>query len=130
MLGPGVMIVPILEENYTKNTIPAYLPKGFWYHHYYLNDVIESLGEVHDLQIPVHSIPILYQGGSIIVKQKGEQNTVLSRKNKFSIEAFLSSDDTADGEFFWDDGVSNRNYATNIPQRCNKYFTVRIIGNK
>ncbi|OXA58369.1 Lysosomal alpha-glucosidase [Folsomia candida] len=107
MLGPGVMIVPILEENYTKNTIPAYLPKGFWYHHYYLNDVIESLGEVHDLQIPVHSIPILYQGGSIIVKQKGEQNTVLSRKNKFSIEAFLSSDDTADGEFFWDDGVSN-----------------------
>lgn len=108
MLGKAVLVIPILEENYTKDTISAYLPKGFWYQHS-TGEVIESLGEQRDLKIPQHSIPVLYQGGSIVIKQEGAQNTFDSRKNKFKIEAFLSSDDTADGEFFWDDGVSNCN---------------------
>jgi hypothetical protein len=83
------------------------------YPHYSGSEVIESLGEQRELSIPEHSIPILYQGGSVIVKQKGGQNTVESRKNKFSIEVFLSPEDTADGEFFWDDGFSNRNLIFN-----------------
>jgi lysosomal alpha-glucosidase len=123
MLGPSVMIVPILEENYTKPTITAYLPKGFWYSHY-SQDVIESLSEERELDIPnKNAIPILYRGGSVIIKQPNAlaQNTVQSRKSKFSIEVYLSDADTAYGEFFWDDGVSNRNLNANhnFQKLCN-----------
>lgn len=107
MLGPGVMIVPILEENYSKDTIVAYLPKGWWYYHH-SPTIIESLGEEQSLDVPEDAIPVMYKGGSIIMKQDPGQNTKESRKNKFHIEIFLSENNNATGEFFWDDGVSNR----------------------
>ncbi|CAL8074591.1 unnamed protein product [Orchesella dallaii] len=106
MLGSSVMVVPILEENYSKPTIEAYLPKGWWYQHYFA-EIIESLGEERELQIPENSIPILYRGGSIIMKQDPALNTQLSRHNKFHIHVFLSKDSNATGDFYWDDGVSN-----------------------
>ncbi|ODN01640.1 Lysosomal alpha-glucosidase [Orchesella cincta] len=106
MLGSSVMIVPILEENYNKPTITAYLPKGWWYQHYF-SEIIESLGEERQLTIPDNSIPILYRGGTIIMKQDPALNTQLSRHNKFHIHVFLSQDSNATGEFYWDDGVSN-----------------------
>lgn len=74
MLGPAVMVVPILEENYDKPTVNAYLPKGWWYQHYF-PEIIESLGESRGVQVPENSIPILYRGGTIIMKQDPALNT-------------------------------------------------------
>jgi alpha-glucosidase (family GH31 glycosyl hydrolase) len=76
MLGPSVLIIPILVENYTDPTIRAYLPLGWWYQHYYDN-ILDSLGEESDVRVPeeFHSIPILYQGGTILVKQEPGQTT-------------------------------------------------------
>jgi alpha-glucosidase (family GH31 glycosyl hydrolase) len=109
MLGSSVMVVPILEENFNRSYIQAYLPLGYWYNHY-TTSATESLGEMKYLPVNTDSIPILYRGGSIIMKQDALLNTVESRKGKFLIQAFLSKYDTAEGEFFWDDGVSNRKF--------------------
>lgn len=69
MLGPSVLIIPVLDDN-EESTIRAYLPKGWWYQHYF-DEIIESLSEMRDIQVPVqnHSIPVLYRSGSIIIRQ-------------------------------------------------------------
>lgn len=70
------MIIPILEENYDKPTINAYLPAGWWYQHYF-SDIIESYGEERPIKIPANSIPVLYRGGAVIMKQDPALNTQL-----------------------------------------------------
>jgi lysosomal alpha-glucosidase len=104
MLGSAVLVVPILEENYTAKTIKAYLPSGWWYQHHF-SEIVDSLGEERELKIPKDSIPVLYRGGSIIVKQEPGQTTTASRKNKYHIHVYLSKYGNASGELYWDDGI-------------------------
>jgi len=79
MLGPSVLVIPILEEGHQASTVDAYLPRGWWYPHYESTEIIESLGEVVAVRVPdeFHSIPILYRENSIIIRQEPAANTVL-----------------------------------------------------
>jgi len=107
MLGNAVLVVPILEKSFAAEYKQTYLPLGYWYNHY-SDHVVDSLGESTFVPVEPNSIPVLYRGGSIIVKQEPLLNTVACRKSNFFIQAFLSKSGSAEGEFFWDDGVSNR----------------------
>jgi len=75
MLGTSIMVIPILEENFNRKTISAYLPAGWWYYHH-SSGIIESFGEKRDILVADNSIPVLYKGGSVIVMQKPALNTV------------------------------------------------------
>ena len=75
MLGPSVLVAPILTENFDESSLKVYLPRGYWYSHYSMGPPAESFGEYHDVVVPDNSIPVFYRGGSIIVGQEPGNST-------------------------------------------------------
>ena len=101
--GPGLMVVPVLEENAT--AVTAYLPKGLWYD-YYTKSPIISKGESVNLSAPLDTIPLLIRGGYILPQQAPEQTTTKTRLNKIEILAAADEQLNAYGQLYWDDGDS------------------------
>eukprot|EP00088_Acartia_fossae_P064412 TRINITY_DN7924_c0_g1_i12.p1 TRINITY_DN7924_c0_g1~~TRINITY_DN7924_c0_g1_i12.p1 ORF type:complete len:879 (-),score=174.43 TRINITY_DN7924_c0_g1_i12:112-2748(-) len=110
LLGPAVLISPILEEGAIRRTV--YLPPGedtIWY------DAItgekkSGLIEVEsDLQNPSHTTPLHIRGGYILPIQDPEtKNTVQQRATRaLSLLVYLDSKSEARGNLYLDDGESD-----------------------
>lgn len=110
--GRSLLISPILEQGQTELTY--YLPTGRWYDFYKPGSFIEG-PMTNTISVNTNSPVFLHvRSGSILPMQEPARNTTYSRKNAMKLLVALDKPDTeggtAEGELFWDDGVSIDTY--------------------
>lgn len=103
MWGSALLITPATSVSTTQGE--GYLPKDRWYD-WFNHSYIDSPGHMITFDLPMEHINLQVRGGSIVPLQEPAVTTTLSRKKPFSLLVALSPGSTADGEMFWDDGIS------------------------
>uniref|UniRef100_A0A8C0L4M3 Maltase-glucoamylase n=1 Tax=Canis lupus dingo TaxID=286419 RepID=A0A8C0L4M3_CANLU len=103
LLGPAFLVSPVLEPN--ARNVTAYFPRARWYD-YYTGVDIGARAEWKSLPAPLDHINLHVRGGYILPWQEPAQNTHLSRKNSLGLIVALDYKREAQGELYWDDGVS------------------------
>jgi len=104
LLGPGLLITPVLTEGAT--TVSGYFPKALWYDYYTHAAETDGTAQTKTLSAPRTKIPLHIRGGTIIPTQEPELTTTDSRKNPLGLLVALSSFGTASGSLYYDDGES------------------------
>ncbi|GES59432.1 alpha-glucosidase AgdA [Aspergillus terreus] len=108
MVGPSVMVVPVLEPQVdtVKGVFPGVGNGEVWYDWYTQMAVDAKPGVNTTLSAPLGHIPVFVRGGSVIPMQEPALTTTDARKTPWSLLTSLSSDGTAWGELYLDDGES------------------------
>uniref|UniRef100_A0A8P0TBI0 Maltase-glucoamylase n=1 Tax=Canis lupus familiaris TaxID=9615 RepID=A0A8P0TBI0_CANLF len=120
LLGPAFLVSPVLEPN--ARNVTAYFPRARWYD-YYTGVDIGARAEWKSLPAPLDHINLHVRGGYILPWQEPAQNTHLSRKNSLGLIVALDYKREAQGELYWDDGVSKGR----LP--CGMLLCAKIINN-
>ncbi|XP_014441943.1 probable maltase-glucoamylase 2 [Tupaia chinensis] len=107
MLGPAILISPVLESNILE--ISAYFPRARWYD-YSTASGSDSTGEWKFLEAPLDHINLHVRGGFILPWQEPASNTHYSRQNFMGLTVALDDNGRAEGQMFWDDGQSIDTY--------------------
>ncbi|XP_077637197.1 putative maltase-glucoamylase 2 [Crocuta crocuta] len=107
MLGPAILISPVLESNTFK--VLAYFPRARWYD-YSTESGNTSTGEWRTLEAPLDHINVHIRGGYILPWQEHAMNTHSSRQKFLGLIVALDDDGKAEGQIFWDDGQSIDTY--------------------
>ncbi|XP_061021942.1 maltase-glucoamylase isoform X3 [Dama dama] len=103
MLGPAILISPVLENNTFQ--VQAYFPRARWYD-YHTGSGNESIGEWKVLEAPLDHINLHIRGGYILPWQEPAMNTHSSRQKYMGLIVALDDSGRAEGQLFWDDGQS------------------------
>lgn len=108
MVGPSVMVVPVLEPQVdtVKGVFPGVGNGEVWYDWYTQTAVDAEPGVNKTLSAPLGHIPVFVRGGSVIPMQEPALTTTDARKTPWSLLTSLSSEGTAWGELYLDDGES------------------------
>ncbi|XP_061493207.1 sucrase-isomaltase, intestinal [Rhineura floridana] len=101
--GPALLISPVLEEGAV--TVNAYIPDARWYD-YYTEEDIQIRRQFHVLQAPLDHINLHIRGGYIIPWQVSDITTNASRRNPMGLTVALDDNGNAEGQLYWDDGVT------------------------
>ncbi|ESO98985.1 hypothetical protein LOTGIDRAFT_114214 [Lottia gigantea] len=101
LLGPALLISPVLQQNQTK--VEAYFPQSRWYD-YMTGEEIVPAAQFHNLYTPLHKFNLHVRGGYIIPVQRPDTTTYTSRKNSMDLLIALDEHNVANGELFLDDG--------------------------
>ncbi|XP_032257174.1 putative maltase-glucoamylase-like protein FLJ16351 [Phoca vitulina] len=107
MLGPALLISPVLESNTFETR--AYFPRGCWYD-YSTESGSVSTGEWKILGAPLDHINLHIRGGYILPWQEPAMNTHASRQKFMGLIVALDNNGKAEGQVFWDDGQSIDTY--------------------
>lgn len=104
LIGSSFLVSPVLKPK--KTTVNAYFPEARWYD-FRKGHLIEKNGW-SSLNAPINYINLHLRGGSIIPIQDPKEclNTECSRKKPFGLIVTLDKSNKANGELWWDDGVS------------------------
>ncbi|XP_016017508.2 sucrase-isomaltase, intestinal isoform X1 [Rousettus aegyptiacus] len=110
--GPALLITPVLKEG--ADTVSAYIPDATWYD-YETGAKRPWRKQRVNMYLPGDKIGLHLRGGYIIPIQEPAVTTTASRKNPLGLIVALDEDNTAKGDFFWDDGetkdtIENGNY--------------------
>ncbi|XP_019573698.2 sucrase-isomaltase, intestinal [Rhinolophus sinicus] len=110
--GPSLLITPVLKQGAT--TVSAYIPDATWYD-FETGEKRPWKKQRVDMHLPGDKIGLHLRGGYIIPIQQPAVTTTASRKNPLGLIVALADDNTAKGDFFWDDGetkdtIQNGNY--------------------
>lgn len=109
LLGPSLMVVPVLYENETK--VHAYFPPGRWYNDTGL--LVTSQGQYLDLDMPLDRILLARRGGSVIPEHPVAHTTTYQRQNfNYTLSVYLDENNRASGSLFIDDGESTNTLIT------------------
>ncbi|ESO98989.1 hypothetical protein LOTGIDRAFT_114212, partial [Lottia gigantea] len=103
LLGPALLISPVLEPNQTH--VHAYFPRARWYD-YHTGEEIPETPTYRQLYTPLDKYNLHIRGGHVIPWHEPGNTTYESRKNYFGISIALDENHLANGELFWDDGES------------------------
>ena len=107
--GNELLICPVLNED--TFVVTAYLPSGIWYDYRSYSRISAQVPGFVTLPAPPEIVPLLAKGGSIFPSQlPGAKTTKDSQSMPFHIQIFLSENQHASGELFWDDGDSLNTY--------------------
>lgn len=108
LLGPSIMVVPVLEPlvNYTKGVFPGIKQGEVWYDWYTQTAVDAQPGVNTTIPAPLSHIPVFVRGGSILPMQEPALTTREARSTPWSLLTSLSSQGTATGQLYLDDGES------------------------
>lgn len=108
LLGPSLLVTPVLVQGATsvQGVFPGIAQGQVWYDWYTLAAVDAAPGENKTIEAPLGHIPVFVRGGSILPIQKPGYTTTESRKNPWSLLVALSSEGTASGQLYIDDGES------------------------
>ncbi|XP_025725600.2 LOW QUALITY PROTEIN: sucrase-isomaltase, intestinal [Callorhinus ursinus] len=110
--GPALLITPVLKEG--ADTVSAYIPNATWYD-FETGAKRPWKKQRVNIYLPGDKIGLHLRGGYIIPIQQPAVTTTASRKNPLGLIVALNEDNTAKGDFFWDDGetkntIQNGNY--------------------
>ncbi|KAJ5093295.1 hypothetical protein N7456_009156 [Penicillium angulare] len=108
LLGPSIMVIPVLapQVDYVRGVFPGIKQGEIWYDWYNQTAVSAQPGVNTTISAPLGHIPIYLRGGSIIPTQKSALTVRDSRNSEWSLIAALSSNGTASGQVYLDDGES------------------------
>jgi len=108
LLGPSLMIVPVLGQGLThaKGVFPGVGKGEVWYDWYMQTAVQAKAGENVTIPAPLGHIPVYIRGGAILPQQEALYTTTLSRQSPWSLICALTSNGTATGQLYVDDGES------------------------
>ncbi|XP_042534803.1 sucrase-isomaltase, intestinal isoform X2 [Dipodomys spectabilis] len=101
--GPALLITPVLKQ--VSEVVSAYIPDATWYD-YETGAKRPWRKQRVNMYLPEDKIGLHLRGGYIIPIQQPEVTTTASRKNPLGLIVALNENNTAKGEFFWDDGES------------------------
>ncbi|KAK2090614.1 hypothetical protein P7K49_031871 [Saguinus oedipus] len=99
--GPALLITPVLKQG--TDTVSAYIPDAVWYD-YETGAKRPWRKQRVDMYLPADKIGLHLRGGYIIPIQEPDVTTTASRKNPLGLIVALNENNTAKGDFFWDDG--------------------------
>ncbi|XP_066097514.1 sucrase-isomaltase, intestinal isoform X1 [Saccopteryx bilineata] len=110
--GPSLLITPVLKQG--TDTVSAYIPDATWYD-YETGAKKPWRKQRVNMYLPGDRIGLHLRGGYIFPIQQPAVTTTASRKNPLGLIVALNEDNTAKGDFFWDDGetkdtIQNGNY--------------------
>lgn len=110
LVGPSVMVVPVLEPqaDTVKGVFPGVGNGEVWYDWYTQTAVDAKAGVNTTIPAPLGHIPVFIRGGSILPMQEPALTTRDARRTPWSLLAALSSNGTASGQLYLDDGESLR----------------------
>jgi len=129
LIGDGLLISPVLQENATR--VEAYFPQGIWYDFYnYSTIVSKTEGQWVSLYAPLEYIPLHLRGGSIIPSQIPGNTTTATRLHPFFLLVPLNLTGQAQGQLYWDDGVSLFQTASNQEASVLAEFEANYDGTK
>lgn len=115
MIGPAILITPCVEQDATHVT--GYFPTDNWYNYEYENTQYlsqtfrledNSRGENQRLSAPSDHINIHVRGGHIVPTQERANTTHYARMNPFGLIVAPNNQGEAEGDLFYDDGVSDK----------------------
>ncbi|XP_032930427.1 lysosomal alpha-glucosidase-like isoform X2 [Catharus ustulatus] len=101
--GRSLLVTPVLEPGV--DSVTGYVPRGMWYD-FYTGSSVNSSGELLKMSAPLEHLNLHIREGSILPTQKPGTTTEVTRGNPLRLIVALSSDATAWGDLFWDDGES------------------------
>uniref|UniRef100_A0A2K5PEH4 Maltase-glucoamylase 2 (putative) n=1 Tax=Cebus imitator TaxID=2715852 RepID=A0A2K5PEH4_CEBIM len=101
--GPGLLITPVLYEGVDE--VKAYIPDATWYD-YETGVAIPWRKQFVNMLLPGDKIGLHLRGGYIFPTQKPNTTTEASRRNSLGLIIALDYKREANGELYWDDGVS------------------------
>ncbi|XP_037059518.1 probable maltase-glucoamylase 2 [Peromyscus leucopus] len=101
--GPGLLITPVLYEGMEQ--VKAYIPDAIWYD-YETELAIQWRKQFVDMILPGDRIGLHLRGGYIFPTQQPNRTTEASRKNPLGLIVALDYKREAEGQLYWDDGVS------------------------
>ncbi|XP_043851669.1 sucrase-isomaltase, intestinal [Dromiciops gliroides] len=101
--GPALLITPVLKQG--AETVSAYIPDATWYD-YETGAKRTWRKQRVDMYLPIDKIGLHLRGGYILPTQQPDVTTTASRQNPLGLIIALDDDNTAKGDFFWDDGES------------------------
>nr|XP_001504613.1 sucrase-isomaltase, intestinal [Equus caballus] len=99
--GPALLITPVLKEG--ADTVSAYIPDATWYD-YETGAKRPWRKQRVNMYLPADKIGLHLRGGYIIPTQEPAVTTNASRQNPLGLIVPLDENNTAKGDFFWDDG--------------------------
>ncbi|XP_007946915.1 sucrase-isomaltase, intestinal [Orycteropus afer afer] len=99
--GPALLITPVLKQG--AETVSAYIPDATWYD-YETGAKRPWRKQRIDMPLPPDKIGLHIRGGYIIPIQQPNVTTTASRLNPLGLIIALDENNTANGDFFWDDG--------------------------
>uniref|UniRef100_A0A2K5DJD8 Maltase-glucoamylase 2 (putative) n=1 Tax=Aotus nancymaae TaxID=37293 RepID=A0A2K5DJD8_AOTNA len=101
--GPGLLITPVLYEGVDE--VKAYIPDATWYD-YETGVAIPWRKQFVNMLLPGDKIGLHLRGGYIFPTQKPNTTTEASRRNSLGLIIALDYKREANGELYWDNGVS------------------------
>ncbi|KAL8732435.1 MAG: hypothetical protein Q9181_003955, partial [Wetmoreana brouardii] len=107
-LGPALLITPVLEQGATSvsGVFPGASRGGEVYYDWYTLSAQQDVSENVTIPAPLGHIPLYIRGGYVIPTQEPAMVTRDARKNPWGVIAALSSEGTARGKLYVDDGES------------------------
>ena len=107
-LGPAILVTPVLAQGATSayGVFPG-AGKGQVYYDWYTHEpVLASAGQNVTIEAPLGHIPVYIRGGYVIPTQEAALTTREARKSPWSVLVALSSEGSARGNLYVDDGES------------------------
>mmetsp|Transcript_9869 Transcript_9869/g.15850 ORF Transcript_9869/g.15850 Transcript_9869/m.15850 type:complete len:631 (+) Transcript_9869:43-1935(+) len=103
MFGDSVLVKPVVEEGAT--TASVYFPEGQWYDWQTFHKFEGP--RTATVKAPLEKIPIYFRGGRIIpTKERARRNSLVMKKDPYTLYVILDAGKTASGSIYLDDGES------------------------
>ena len=130
MVGPAVLVTPCVEKD--KDYVTAYFPTDNWYNYdesiqYFAQSFLmedKLAGEYKELPTPIDHINVHIRGGYIVPTQEPANTTHFARMKPFGLIVAPNSQGEAEGDLFYDDGISDSYDAEHF------YATFQLRDNK
>ncbi|CRG90688.1 alpha-glucosidase [Talaromyces islandicus] len=108
LLGPSLMIIPVLDQGATSvdGIFPGIARGEIWYDYYTPTEMNVQAGVNTTLDTPLGHIQLFIRGGSVLPLQQAALVTHDVRNTPWSLTVALSSNGTASGSLYVDDGES------------------------
>ncbi|KAG1651834.1 Lysosomal alpha-glucosidase [Nymphon striatum] len=103
MLGPAILILPVLEENAT--SVKGYFPRDVWFNYDQKTVVNQTFGAAYKtIDTPAEKINVYFRAGFVIPTQIPSVTTTQSKLNDYQLIVTFDISGKSSGNLYLDDG--------------------------